>query len=121
MGNFSWTFSTPTTGTITGRVVNPDGDPIEGAYVRAGSYYAITDFQGQFLLSLPPGAYNLSISASGMEDMTMPIEVNGDIPLGDLTMDSSTGGMDPWLIGAILAVIAVVGTGAFLYIRKRKG
>jgi hypothetical protein len=121
MGNFSWTFSTPTTGTITGRVVDSDGDPIEGAYVRAGSYYAITDFQGEFLLSLPPGAYSLSISASGMQDMTMPIEVNGDMPLGDLTMDSSTGGVDPWLIGAILAVIAVVGTGAFLYIRKRKG
>ena len=121
MGNFSWTFSTPTTGTITGRVVDSDGDPIEGAYVRAGSYYAITDFQGEFLLSLPPGAYNLTITASGMEDMTMPIQVNGDMPLGDLAMDSSSGGMDIWLIGAVLAVIAGVAIAAFLIVRRKKG
>ena len=52
--------------------------------VRAGSYSALTDFQGEFLLSLPPGSYNLTITASGMEDETIPIEVNGDVSLGDL-------------------------------------
>ncbi len=70
---------------------------------------------------MPPGAYNLTITASGMEDMTMPIEVNGDMSLGDLAMDSSSGGMDMLLIGAVLAVIAGVAIGAFLIIRRKKG
>jgi uncharacterized membrane protein len=121
MGNFTWTFSTPTTGTITGRVVDSDGDPIEGAFVRAGSYSAITNFQGEFSLSLPPGSYNLTITASGLEDRTVPIDVNGDVSLGDLDMDSSSGGIDMLLIGAILAVIAVVAVAAFMIIRRKKG
>ncbi len=120
MGNFTWTFSTPTTGTITGRVVDSDGDPIEGAFVRAGSYSAMTDFQGEFLLSLPPGSYNLTITASGREDKTIPVDVNGDMSLGELTMGSSSGGMDTLLIGAILAVIALVAVAAFVIIRRKK-
>ncbi len=119
MGNFSWTFTTPTTGTITGKVVDSDGDPIKDAYVRAGSYSTLTNFQGEFLLSLPPGSYNLTITASGMEDEKIPIEVTGDISMGDRTMDSSSGGMDMLLIGAILAVVAVIAIAAFLIIRRK--
>ena len=121
MGNFSWSFSTLTTGTITGLVVDSDGDPIEGAYVRAGSYYALTNFQGEFLLSLPPGSYNLTVTASGMEDKTTPVDVNGDMSLGNLNMESSSGGMDILLIGAVLAVIVVVAVAALIIIRRKKG
>jgi hypothetical protein len=121
MGNFSWAFSTPTTGTITGRVVDSNGDPIVDAYVRAGSFSTVTDFQGVFQLSLPPGSYNLTITASGMDDETIPIDVNGDMPMGDLAMDSSSGGMDMLLIGAVLGVVAAIVIAAFLIFRKKKG
>jgi len=121
IGNFTWSFITADSGVITGRVVNSDGDPMEGAYVRAGSYSTITNFQGEFVLTLPPGTYNLTITASGKEDKVTVINVTGDLPLGDLTMDSSSGGMDMMLIGAIVGVIAIVAITAFLLIRRRKG
>src|SRR6266404_4424295 len=60
---------------IQGRVTDSSGAPIFGAVVTveggAGSRTTVTDSEGAFQISLlPPGNFNVKISASGMSDWT---------------------------------------------------
>jgi Carboxypeptidase regulatory-like domain len=62
-------------GSIQGKVTDPSGAPIFGAVVtvegRGGSSMTVTDMEGAFRISLlPPGNFNVKISASGMSDWT---------------------------------------------------
>src|SRR5712692_7316994 len=72
-----------TTATLTGIVADPQGAVIPGADVIAESvatklqYEAATDATGTYrLLNLPPGVYNLSVTASGFRKV-----VQNDISL----------------------------------------
>ena len=63
------------TGSIQGQVTDPSGAPIFGAVVTVegsgGSNTTVTDIEGAFRISLlPPGNFNVKISASGMSDWT---------------------------------------------------
>ena len=62
------------TGSIQGKVTDPSGAPIFGAVVTVegggGSGTTVTDMEGAFRISLPPGNFNVKISASGMSDWT---------------------------------------------------
>jgi hypothetical protein len=60
---------------IQGKVTDPSGAPIFGAVVTVegagGSSTTVTDMDGAFRISLlPPGNFNVKISASGMSDWT---------------------------------------------------
>ncbi len=62
-------------GSIQGKVTDPSGAPIFGAVVTVegggGSSTTVTDMEGAFRISLlPPGNFNVKISASGMSDWT---------------------------------------------------
>jgi hypothetical protein len=62
-------------GSIQGKVTDPSGAPIFGAVVAVegggGSSTTVTDMEGAFRISLlPPGKFNVKISASGMSDWT---------------------------------------------------
>ncbi len=62
-------------GSIQGTVSDPSGAPIFGAVVTVegggGSSTTVTDMEGAFRISLlPPGNFNVKISASGMSDWT---------------------------------------------------
>jgi hypothetical protein len=62
-------------GSIQGSVTDPSGAPIFGAVVTiqggGASSTTVTDMQGAFRISLlPPGNFNVKISASGMSDWT---------------------------------------------------
>ncbi len=75
------------TGFIQGRATDPSGAPIYGAVVSvAGAnrnrFTTVTDEKGEFRLSpLPPGNYNVKISASAFSDWTkseVPASVTTD-------------------------------------------
>src|SRR3984957_15182998 len=62
-------------GSIQGKVTDPSGAPIFGAVITveggSGSSMTVTDMEGAFRISLlPPGNFNVKISASGMSDWT---------------------------------------------------
>ncbi len=50
-------------GRIAGRLVDPEGQPVAGAriFVRGSDAEAESDAEGKFVLSLPPGRYELTI------------------------------------------------------------
>ena len=53
-------------GTFTGKVTDhATGAPIAGATVKAGDYSAVSDADGSYVLSIPPGSYDLKVSAYG--------------------------------------------------------
>ncbi len=63
------------TGVIQGKVTDSSGAPIFGAVVTVegggGSSTTVTNIEGAFQISiLPPGNFNVKISASGMSDWT---------------------------------------------------
>ena len=62
------------TGYVTGRVLGSDGVPIVGAIVTATSSgaSATTDEDGVYVLNVPRGETDLSISAPGYQGATMP-------------------------------------------------
>ncbi len=51
-------------GSIQGTVINMQNQPIEGAVIIAGSQQTVTDSAGSYLLLLPPGIYDITVSAS---------------------------------------------------------
>ena len=76
------------TGTIQGKVTDVSGAAILGAVVTvqaadgsANQHATVTDNEGAFQISsLPPGNYNVKISANGLSDWTaknVPVSVNG--------------------------------------------
>ncbi|MEA5409538.1 carboxypeptidase-like regulatory domain-containing protein [Haloarculaceae archaeon H-GB2-1] len=71
----------PPSGTLTGTVVDPDGNPVSGASIEAvDSTYTnfestTTDAQGQFSVSVPEGTYEVTASASGYAN-AVQTEVN---------------------------------------------
>lgn len=64
------------TGSIQGKVTDSSGTPILGAVVTArgtdgNSHVTVSDVDGSFqIASLPPGNYNVKLSASGLSDWT---------------------------------------------------
>jgi len=56
-------------GILSGHVYAPNGDPIQGAQVSAVTYQAGSDFQGSFVLYLPAGTYDVTVSAPGFADL----------------------------------------------------
>jgi hypothetical protein len=62
--------------TVEGTLVDGQtGVPIAGGQIRAGGQQVITDEQGRFTLSLPPGPWTLDVTFSGYLDTRFPIEV----------------------------------------------
>lgn len=79
---------------ITGTVKDNNGAPIPFATAiltmeggdRTG---AVSNQEGEFVLSAPAGRYRLSLSFVGYESSSMEIEVNGDTSVGLITLATS--------------------------------
>jgi parallel beta-helix repeat protein len=124
----SWTFSTLSVGNVQGKLVDEDGDPMEGIEVRLSNGDTVTtDSQGNFLFEqVGVGNYTLTVEADGYEVLSMGVEVEADgtTDLGELTLVSTDGGGEnggtPWaMLIAILAIIAVVAVAAVVYLKKK--
>ena len=63
-------------GQITGRVRSSGCAKIANAAVSAGNSSTLTDANGNFSLSVPPGSYTLSVSGDGWEPQTRSVRVD---------------------------------------------
>ncbi len=124
----SWTFSTLSVGSVQGKLVNGDGDPLEGIEVRLSNGDNVTtDSQGSFLFEqVGEGNYTLTVDADGYEVLSMSVEsaAEGITDLGELTLvsadDGGENGGTPWvMVIAVLAIIAVVAVAAVVYFKKK--
>jgi hypothetical protein len=101
-------------GSIAGRVVDPQGAAVPNALVTATetsknfSVNARTNGEGEFFLSqLQPGNYTLEITAPGFKKMTrpgVPLDANDKLGLGSLTME----------VGAVSETVEVSAQAALL-------
>ena len=87
---------TSPTFSLTGQVVNDQGEPVDYATVQLRHqqdstrfYGAITDEEGKFTLTVPKGDYQLRISFLGYQEYSQELAVNGKTDLGKLEMSTS--------------------------------
>lgn len=119
---------TPAKGLIAGIVIDfSTGDPIVGATVTVNSNSTSTDANGSYNIELEPGTYTVTASAQGYESSTQTgIVVNSgetttlNFRLTQVTeQQADISAYMPLIIGAIIAIIVIVGIAVyFLKIRK---
>ncbi len=70
--------------TLRGRVLDPNGAAVAGAYVtaeaqgRTAVYSATTDQNGEFILAVAPGGYVVKVAARGFSEASQAVTVNQD-------------------------------------------
>ncbi|MHC1709408.1 MAG: right-handed parallel beta-helix repeat-containing protein [Methanomassiliicoccales archaeon] len=125
----NWTFTTTAgTGSLTGTLVDEDGEPMANVTVHVGDRTAVTNELGRFVLNdLAPGNYLLTVDEEGYEMFTdsVAVTVGEANELGDLTLvaegteDEDDGGNSTILIiVAAVAIIAVAGA-AVVFLKRR--
>lgn len=124
MSEFQWTFSTEgPNATLSGRIIDEEGNGIAGATVTVWDISIITGEDGNFLSMLAPGNFTLSVSLDGYEAMTIEVQMlpGQDLDLGDVVLISVPDDPSdpPWLIigGAVLIASMVA---SILVIRQRR-
>lgn len=91
--SYSFAYSQTTTGTVSGKVVDKENQPIENATVsfKGRSTKIATDASGNFQLSAPAGNYELIISNVGYGKQTLKvrIEPSKETQLSTVTLSGS--------------------------------
>jgi len=65
---------------VSGRVVDPQGQPVAGAVVHVDNLAARTDAEGQYSLDAVPGLHSVTVQAPGFEDVAAKVAVS-DAPV----------------------------------------
>jgi predicted RNA-binding Zn-ribbon protein involved in translation (DUF1610 family) len=125
------TQASPSTGmgSIDGLVLDPNGDPIDGAIVsiEGTTFSTTTDAIGNFyFLNVPIGRYNLTIKRKGYEDKTASISVfdgtHTNVPA--TTMIKASEGPDdegiPLFLILIIVIVVVLIILLLVGLKKRK-
>ncbi|MEQ1505793.1 MAG: carboxypeptidase regulatory-like domain-containing protein, partial [Myxococcota bacterium] len=97
----------PTTGVVTGQVVDPTGAPYPGLTVRFGVQAVTTDGDGRFRTTLPPGEYEVEVDVEGL---FVPGELVATVALGAVTtVDVALQADDPEALEVVVYAPEVVG------------
>jgi len=119
-----------TTGVISGRVTDENGDPLEGALVTVAftPYFALTDASGYYSIgNVPPGTYELLVTKDGFQKGNLSevnvnagqVTSNQDITLPIAPEKTKASPFELWwvivLVGAILFVLIL-----FLWVKQRE-
>lgn len=84
-----------TTYTVSGSVIDADGNPVEGATVSLPGANVQTDTEGKYSIEgIEDGTYDLTVSKEGYQNATASVTVSG----GDLTVDPITLQLEKWSI-----------------------
>lgn len=114
--------------TITGRVIDEDGNPLEGVVVMVGGARTNTTVDGHFSLEVPPGNYSFDFlkdeyTARPLNIVVLPGE---DSDVGEIEMVYDDGGASSGLLSlngnVVIAVIILIaaGLGGFWFWRRKK-
>ena len=95
-------------GVITGTVIDADsGEPIIGAYVTNGvcdfcaTETVVTNFDGQYTITLPKGTHNMSCSFIGMATAKNTFTLNdGDKVVWDISLETEAKVLDMAVVSA---------------------
>ncbi len=90
--------------TISGTVNDEDDFPLIGATVQAGDYGAVTDIDGKYSMSVPPGTYEVIVNYIGY----------GEIRQENVTLKAGEGAMMNFTMmsGVLVDEVVVTGTRA---------
>ncbi len=115
--SFAWSFRTISNGSIKGRVVDEDGEPLEDVRITAdGTHVTFTDEDGLFELEVPQGNITLEISKEDYETRELDLTIRaGEIKdiEGDILLEKPEGIISRtfWpmaLVGAIVLLLGVL-------------
>ncbi|MFQ5885418.1 MAG: ammonia-forming cytochrome c nitrite reductase subunit c552, partial [Thermoplasmata archaeon] len=110
-----------TPGTVTGRIVDENGEPVQDARIQSlGKQLAVTGNDGNFTFDLAPGTYTFSVLKEGTSVATIEnVEVSGGetTELGEISSKPPQKGIDP-LILAIVIILVLALVFAIVYILK---
>ena len=119
--------TTANVGTISGIVVDDDGEPVAGATVTLGSRTMTTDADGRYYFDdVAPGTYTITATRDGRVTATATVSMTDDSIASGVIVenivssvknDGSSGNM--LLIGIVAAVVAACIVGAVIFMRKR--
>ncbi|MDD1772371.1 MAG: carboxypeptidase regulatory-like domain-containing protein [Methanomassiliicoccales archaeon] len=90
----SWTFNTTQVGTVTGTVVDEQGDALAGANITMNGVSVLTDDNGNFTFEdVRADEYELTIALNGYGTLTMDVTLIAaqTVELGDLEMTALKG------------------------------
>jgi len=129
--NHVWSFTTGTAsssaGTISGRLVDNDGNPVANATVSLGNtgMNTITDANGDYSFSgVEPGTYSVGFNATGYEPsaVTSSVESGQTTTVPDTVMSPDDSGVSNllWIIGAIAVALVAVLIGWKLMANRKK-
>ncbi|MFW5907119.1 MAG: right-handed parallel beta-helix repeat-containing protein [Candidatus Natronoplasma sp.] len=120
----SWSFTTVSAAVISGRIVSPDGEPIEGVLVTSeGVDPNTTDSEGRFEIKAQPGTRVVKISREGFFEKEIEIEVEPgqEKDLGEIELEEERGLKGSrwfWpLISFAFIMIALGVMASFTYLR----
>ena len=86
---------------ITGRVSNAATQAsLEGAVVRleGTSYEVLTERDGTYVLRVPAGTYQMSVSYTGLDQQTIPVTGAGGTQRHDVALTSNIYKMDTFIV-----------------------
>jgi nitrous oxidase accessory protein NosD len=110
---YAWPFTTAQTGTITGRILDTEGNPVIGALVKIDSgESAMTDSEGRFRIDAPQGKRTVTVTLGGDELARFEIDViaGATAESGDRTvkLPSEKGEGFPWWALILVAMVLLL-------------
>jgi hypothetical protein len=130
--NFAWSFTTSTVtnpstvGVVVGRIVDANGNAIEGANVSVvgTDLFNITSASGGYTLTeVPGGAQKLNISIAGYQDQIYDVEVAPDAATTnpDIVLEKDISSMNwAWLLLLAVALLLLLIIAVAIYSRRKK-
>jgi hypothetical protein len=132
--SYAWSFTTgsaaptSTVGIVTGRIVDVNSNPIEGATVSVDgtSISETTDASGVYTMTdVPGGSHNLTISMDGYESQVAEVSVWPDATLTnpDIVLQPNTSPSESWswllwpLLAALIVILVIT---AIVFSRRKK-
>ncbi|MBS3782415.1 MAG: right-handed parallel beta-helix repeat-containing protein [Candidatus Thermoplasmatota archaeon] len=121
---YTWSFTTvPDTGTIIGRVVNEEGEPLENVKIFVDDeHQTFTDSSGEFQIEVPSGNITLKISRDGYEDKERKYHINQgeENEIEDIMLKEREGIISTWfwpmaLVGGAILFLGIVALVIFFY------
>lgn len=113
-GVFSWEFSTISNGTITGRVLEENGEPVVEAIIELErDSRSFTNEDGEFEIEANHGNLTIEISKEGYETKKIYLEVEaGEVKnIGDITLEKQEGIFSRtfWPMAIVGALVLLLG------------